>query len=466
MSSCPTGCSKPGPADPDHYADLAGKSRTVAGSGRTMTIAEEIPEADSSLWLATADPAPATPPLAGEAAADVAVVGGGYTGLSTALFLAERGLSVTLLEAEAPGFGASGRNGGQVIPGLKHDPDELEALFGKERGARLVAMAGAAADLVFALVEKHGIACDAVQAGWIQGAADAAGLRAVHRRAADWARHGAPVEVLDQASIVGLLGTEAYVGGLIDRRGGGLHPLNFARGLAAAAIRAGARIHGQSRVVRIERNGDGFRLATTTAVLAARRVVIATNGYADGLHDRLRRSIVPVVSLQVATRPLSDNLQKTILPEGQVVSDTRRLLRYFRRDADGRLIMGGRGAFGARGVRSRLAELAAAAERLYPQLAGVEWQHHWGGYVALTTDHLPHLHELEPGIVTGLGYNGRGVAMATAMGRQLAAYASGAEPEALDFPVTGLEPIPLHVLRRPAVSALTTWYGLRERFGL
>jgi len=438
----------------------------VASSTQRVTIAGEMPAMARSLWAATAAAAPSSPPLVGEAEAEVAVVGGGYTGLSTALFLAERGVSVTLLEAESPGWGASGRNGGQVIPGLKYDPDELEALFGKERGQRIVAMAGAAADLVFDLVAKHGIACDAARTGWIQGAHDAAGLGAVQRRAADWARRGAPVEALDRAEIAALSGTGVYVGGLVDRRGGGLHPLNYALGLAAAAIGAGARVHGQSRVVRLERGGSGFRLQTATGVLAAERIVIATNGYADGLHDPLRRSIVPVVSAQVATRPLSDNLRKTILPEGQVVSDTRRLLLYFRRDAQGRFIMGGRGAFGARGVLARQADLRAATERLFPQLGGIEWVHHWGGYVALTTDHLPHLHELEPGIVTALGYNGRGVAMATAMGKELAAFVSGTKAEDLDFPVTGLAPIPFHVLRQPAVSALTAWYKVRERLGL
>jgi glycine/D-amino acid oxidase-like deaminating enzyme len=433
---------------------------------RTLAIANEQPAVAHSLWTATANPAPPTPPLEGAAAAEVAVIGGGFTGLSTALHLAERGISVALLEAESPGWGASGRNGGQVIPGLKHDPDELEALFGKERGARLISMAGGAADLVFALIDKHAIACAAQRTGWIQGAHDAAGLKTAHRRAADWASRGAAVEALDQTRIAELLGSEAYLGGLLDRRGGGLHPLNYALGLADAAIRAGARIHGQSRVSRIERRSGEFRLHTEKAVLTARRIVIGTNGYADGLVDPLRRSIVPVSSVQVASRPLSDNVRKTILPEGQVVSDTRRLLLYFRLDAEGRFIMGGRGAFGERGILARQADLRAAAERLFPQLGGIDWVHHWGGFVALTKDHLPHLHELEPGIVTGLGYNGRGVAMATAMGRQLAAYASGTPAEELDFPITGLAPIPFHGLRKPALSALTAWYKTRERFGL
>ena len=449
----------------DHAACLK-DATALADHARDATIANEMPAAARSLWTATAGPAPPTPPLVGEAVADVAVIGGGFTGLSTALHLAERGVSVTLLEAETPGWGASGRNGGQVIPGLKHDPDELETHFGRERGQRIIAMAGGAADLVFELIEKHGIDCDARRSGSIQGAHDAAGLAAAHRRAADWAGRGASVEALDQAAVAGLLGTDRYLGGLLDRRGGGLHPLNYALGLAEAAISAGARLCGQSRVTRIERRRAGFRVHTEQGVLCTERIVIATNGYADGLNDPLRRSIIPVRSVQVATRPLSDNLRKSILPEGQVVSDTRRLLLYFRLDAQGRFLMGGRGAFGERAVLARQADLRTAAEELFPKLGGVEWVHHWGGFVALTTDHLPHLHELEPGIVTALGYNGRGVAMATAMGRLLAEHAAGASADDLDFPVTGLEPIPFHILRQPALSALTAWYKARERFGL
>ncbi len=447
-------------------AALRKDDTALASHARDAIIANEMPAAARSLWTATARPAPPTPPLVGEAVTDVAVIGGGYTGLSTALHLAERGVSVALLEAETPGWGASGRNGGQVIPGLKFDPGEIETLFGRERGRRITAMAGGAADLVFDLIEKHGIDCDARRSGWIQGAHDAASLAAVHRRAADWAGRGAPVEALDRAAVAGLLGTDRYRGGLIDRRGGGLHPLNYALGLAAAAIRAGARVFGQSRVTRLERRQEGFRVHTEKGVLRAARIVIATNGHADGLHDPLRRSIVAVRSVQVATRPLSDNLRKSILPEGQVVSDTRRLLLYFRLDAQGRFLIGGRGAFAERGVLARQADLRLAAERLFPQLGGIEWEHHWGGFVALTTDHLPHLHELEPDIVTALGYNGRGVAMATAMGQQLAEHAAGASASDLDFPVTGLEPIPFHILRKPAVSAVTAWHEARERIGL
>ncbi len=200
-----------------------------------------------SLWAATASPAPEAPPLEGEARVDVLVVGGGYTGMSTALHLAERGVAVRLCEAEQPGWGASGRSGGQVIPELKHDPDDLVAMFGADLGARVVEFAGGVADLVFGLAAKHDIPCHPVRQGWIQPAHNSAALALVRRRAEMWARRGAPVESLDRAQTTARLGTDAYLGGWIDRRGGALQPLSYVRGLAEAAQRAGAKIHVSSR---------------------------------------------------------------------------------------------------------------------------------------------------------------------------------------------------------------------------
>jgi glycine/D-amino acid oxidase-like deaminating enzyme len=172
---------------------------------------------------------------------------------------------------------------------------------------------------------------------------------------------------------------------------------------------------------------------------------------------------VPVRSVQVATAPLSPNVRRTILPEGQVVSDTRRLLSYFRLDPAGRLIMGGRGTYGEATTRLRMATLREQARAMFPQLNELEWKFHWGGYVAMTLDHFPHLHEVEPGLLAALGYNGRGVAMATVMGRVLADKATGAADRDLDFPVSPLKPVPLHGLRKPLVSLLVAWNSVRDR---
>jgi glycine/D-amino acid oxidase-like deaminating enzyme len=416
-----------------------------------------------SLWSATAEErAPPAPALEGAAKADVAIVGGGFTGLSAALHLAERGVDALLLEAEEPGFGASGRNGGQVIPGLKYDPDELVAMFGPERGERLAEIVGGAAGFTFGLIERHSIRCAPVRKGWIQGVHAASKLDIAKRRVEQWGRRGAPVRTLDRAEVVELTGTERYCGGWFDGRGGMIQPLSYARGLARVALAAGARIHGRSPAVRLVKEGAGWRVQTSGGAVTADRVLIATNGYTGDLWPGLKRSLVPVNSFQVATRPLTDNLRATILPGGQPVSDTRRLLRYFRLDPEGRLLMGGRGASYGDERSSLYERLRRAARWLFPQLDGLEWEFYWSGKVALTADHMPHVHEPAPGVAAALGYNGRGVAMASRMGKLMADHLTGAPPEALGFPITRIEPLPFWSLRQPAVSALIGWYRFRD----
>jgi glycine/D-amino acid oxidase-like deaminating enzyme len=416
-----------------------------------------------SLWSATAEePAPPAPALEGAAKADVAIVGGGFTGLSAALHLAERGVDALLLEAEEPGFGASGRNGGQVIPGLKYDPDELVAMFGPERGERLAEIVGGAAGFTFGLIERHSIRCAPVRKGWIQGVHAASKFDIAKRRVEQWGRRGAPVRTLDRAEVVELTGTERYCGGWFDGRGGMIQPLSYARGLARVALAAGARIHGRSPALRLVKEGAGWRVQTSGGAVTADRVLIATNGYTGDLWPGLKRSLVPVNSFQVATRPLTDNLRATILPGGQPVSDTRRLLRYFRLDPEGRLLMGGRGASYGDERSSLYERLRRAARWLFPQLDGLEWEFYWSGKVALTADHMPHVHEPAPGVAAALGYNGRGVAMASRMGKLMADHLTGAPPEALGFPITRIEPLPFWSLRQPAVSALIGWYRFRD----
>ncbi len=416
-----------------------------------------------SLWTATAkEPAPPAPPLEDAAKADVAIIGGGFTGLSAALHLAEAGVDVLLLEAEEPGFGASGRNGGQVIPGLKYDPDELVGLFGSERGERINEISGGAADFAFGLIQRHGIGCAPVRKGWIQGVHARSKLDTVKRRVDQWGRRGAPVRFLDEAEIAQMTGTDRYYGGWLDERGGMIQPLSYARGLARAALAAGARIHGRSPALKLIHEQKGWRIKTPDGAVAADRILIATNGYTGDLWPGLKRSLVPVNSFQVATQPLSDNLRATILPGGQPLSDTRRLLLYFRLDPEGRLLMGGRGTPYGQTRTDRYERLRIAARRLFPQLDGLEWEFFWSGKVALTADHLPHIHELAPGLTAALGYNGRGVAMASRMGKLLADHVLGAPAEALGLPVTATRPMPFWSLRQPAVSALIGWYRFRD----
>ncbi|HWZ71315.1 MAG TPA: FAD-binding oxidoreductase [Casimicrobiaceae bacterium] len=416
-----------------------------------------------SLWVATARPAPATPPLDMSRQADVAIVGAGYSGLAAALQLAEAGASVVVLETGEPGWGASGRNGGQVIPGLKSDPDELVAMFGPEAGEHLARVAGGAPDTVFALIARHGIDCGARQCGWIQPAFAPADVGVVTRRAEQWQRRGAPVAVLDRDGVRRLVGSPIYHGGLIDRRAGCVQPLSYSRGLARAAQKAGALVCGGSRVTALVRDGGRWKVTTAHGpMVSAERVLLATNGYTDALWPRLRRTVIAANSFQVATERLSDSLRRTVLPEGHVASDTRKLLLYYRCDHRGRLIMGGRGPFREPASPHDYRHLQRMIGLLFPQLKDTRCEFYWTGRVALTRDHVPHVHQPAPGLSVFLGYNGRGVAMATTLGTLVAKNLIAPADNALPFPITRIRPIPLHSLHRIYATAILQTYRLRD----
>jgi glycine/D-amino acid oxidase-like deaminating enzyme len=416
-----------------------------------------------SLWAATARKAPATPPLDASRQADVAIVGAGYSGLGAALQLAESGISVIVLEAGEPGWGASGRNGGQVIPGLKSDPDEVVAMFGLEAGEHLVRVAGGAPDTVFDLIARHKIECEARRCGWIQPAFAAADVGVITRRAEQWQRRGAPVEVIDRDTVRKLVGSPIYHGGWIDRRAGSLQPLSYARGLARAAQKAGALVCGASRVTALARDGARWKLATAHGpTVSAERVLLATNGYTDALWPGLRQTVIAANSFQVATAGLPDKLRRSVLPEGHVASDTRKLLLYYRLDRHGRLIMGGRGPFREPAGPRDYRHLETVIGMLFPQLKGTRCEFYWTGRVALTRDHVPHVSQPAPGIMTFLGYNGRGVAMATTLGTLVAKHLVAPADNPLPLPITAVRPIPLHSLHRIYATAILQTYRMRD----
>lgn len=425
-------------------------------------MADPFPLAPS-LWAATAPPPAPTPPLAGDVEADVCIIGGGYAGLSTALHLAEAGSSVVLLETHEPGWGGSGRNGGQVIPGIKYDPSEIRAKFGPEAGEALTNFVGSTADLVFDLIARHGMDVPYQRNGWIQGAHTPDMIETVKRRAADWQAKGVAARVLDKAEAEAHLGTSQYLGGWLDPRGGGVQPLAYARGLARAALKAGARLHGHSRVVSLGKVGNAFEVRTAQgAVVKAGKVVMATGGYTGDLVPKLRQTIIAPNSFIVATRPLSDNLAATLMPGGQVSSDTRQLLLYFRKDHTNRFLMGGRGPFREPKSNGDWAHLERVVGKMFPQLAGTEFEYRWCGRVALTRDFFPHFHEPEPGFLIDIGCMGRGVGLQTAMGKAMAAWCRSGNRKDLPFPVVPIEPLPLHALHKLYVSAIITWYRLTD----
>ena len=420
--------------------------------------------ASQSLWVATAAPGPLLPRLSGDLRVPVTIIGAGYTGLSAALHLAEGGHDVVVLEARDIGDRASGLNGGQVIPGVKYDPDRLEEMFGPGVGPRLVETVARGPDLVFELIRKYAIACDAVRNGWIQPATSEAALGVLRARVEQWRRRGASVELLSRGETARLTGSSRYCGGWVDRRGGTVQPLSYVRGLAVAAQKLGARIFCHSAATKLARSSGEWKVDTPAGSVTSPTVILATDAYADRLVDVVRRTVVTVPSFQVATAPLPPDLLQAILPERQAASDTWHLLRYFRLDATGRLLMGSRGVFGDAPVAVQARHQYRAVHEIYPQLDGIPFEYHWGGLVAVTRDHLPRLQELAPGLIAGFGYNGRGVAMATVMGGLLARWASGEPAVELGFPVTAADPLPLHVFNqlgaRVAVQYLRTLDGL------
>ncbi len=421
---------------------------------------DSSPTLPPSLWAATAEPAPDCPPLAGSEEAEVAVVGGGFTGLSAALHLAEAGTSVRLLEAAEPGWGASGRNGGQVNPGWKILPSAIRERYGADRGERVIRMAGSTCDLVFDLIERHGIACDAIRPGLVFGANGRRALGVIDDWVRDWSAAGADVERLDRQGSADLLGTETYDAVFLDRRGGNIQPLSYARGLARAAQAAGAHLHGASPAIAVEKQGAGWRVRSRAGEVRARWVLLCTNGYSDALWPGLAQAVVPVMSLVAATKPLSGNLREGILPARNAVTEAKRVIVYYRLDAADRFVIGGRGRLGLADEGSDLAHLERVAVRYFPQLEGAEWEFNWGGLVAMTRRKTPLMMRLAPGVLAGLGFNGRGVAMGTMMGKQLAAAVRGEE---VDMPLQALERWPLHAFRQLGVTGRIILGGWLDR---
>jgi glycine/D-amino acid oxidase-like deaminating enzyme len=426
-------------------------------------VAKPLPP---SLYAETAIPPLDLDRLKGDARASVVIIGGGITGLSSALHLAERGVDVILLEAHQPGWGASGRNGGQVNPGLKPDPDEVERDFG-DLGRRMVQFSYAAPEALFRLVERYQVRCEARQAGTLRAATSPRTLEKIRDLAAQYAARGMSADLLDGEAAFLATGTCRYPGLLRDPLGGSINPLGYARGLASSAIAVGARVHARSPAVKLARAASGaWRVDTPDGAVVAERLVIGTNGYTDDLWPGLKRTVVPVWSGITATEPLPEQIARQIMPMGGVLYELGAVTVYYRLDVGNRLLIGGRSSLremcGPEGFRY----LQHYALKLWPSLRHVAWTHGWNGQLGMTADHYPHLHEPEPDVLMALGYNGRGVALATAMGSIIARRIGGEPVETLEMPVTGIKPIPFHGFWPLAVNARLTWGRLSDRMGL
>ena len=292
------------------------------------------------------------------------------------------------------------------------------------------------------------------------------GVAGLHARADQWARRGVPVQRLDARAVATRMGSEAFAGGWLDGRAGAIQPLAYARGLVRAALAAGVRIHGQSAVTELQRQGSGWQVQTACgAQVTADQVVLATNGYSSNLWPGMAQSILAANSFIVATKPLSGSVAESILPGQETVSTSQRLLLYFRKDAYGRLLMGGRGLFNDPTGTTDFAHLERSLALLFPQLGPLEFEYHWAGRIAITRDFMPHVHEPAPGLTLALGCNGRGIGLCTSLGQQLAGRLCD-KRAAFAYPVSPLQRLPLHGLQRFYIGAGVAWYSLLDRLNV
>ncbi len=415
-----------------------------------------------SLWRATAITAPHVEKLTGELTADVTIVGAGFTGLRAALELAEKGLSVVVLDSHEPGWGASGRNGGQVNPMGHELPEEIIDHMGDVFGPRMVQCYANSANELFALVKKHDLKCHATQNGWLRGAHTRPSILKIEKLAKAWAAHGLDLNLVEGNELHKMIGSQAYSLASKVSSGGSVQPLSYARELCRVAQEKGAQVFGQSQVNSLQQKDNRWQIQTDTGKVTSEWVLFCTNAYTDKTLKGLKQSVSPVISIQAATRPLTDEEYDEILPQNNTLSDTRRVVYYTRKEENRRLIFGSVGLAQDCNGNDQI-RLQKGLEKVFPQLSAKDIEFYWGGKLAVTPDGLPHLHEPAKGILAGLGYNGRGVAMATLMGRVLASRVLGTTKEDLDIPTTPYGSFKLRPFHQLGFPAMVKYYETRDK---
>ncbi len=420
----------------------------------------------SSLWSAATPPGPDLPEFAGTAEADVIVIGAGFTGLSTALHLREAGVDAAIVEAMEPGWGASGRNNGQVIPTLSRpDPDDIVAKHGAA-GERFVALLRDSATKLFDATRRYQIQAEQEQSGWIQPVHSPGRIKIAERRVRQWSKLGAPVELLSRDDTRHMLGSEAWFGAFWNRSGGHINPLALSRGLARATLERGGRIYARSPAISFRRYNDRWVVTTKKGEISGRALVVATNAYTSefsrSLMPAMAREVMPVLSWQMATRPLPETVRATVIPGRQAMSDTHGELYFARYDARHRLVTGG-AVIGPGNKPERLKiKVAERLKRLWPQIGRVEFEYVWNGYVGMTGDFLPRIHRLGPDAYGWTGCNGRAVALSIALGDELSKAVRGYPENDLALPFSDPVPIFAHGLLRRLAPLMLMVYRRRD----
>ena len=418
-------------------------------------------EYPASFYAATANAVLDAPALQGDLHADVCVVGGGFTGLSTALHLAQQGKSVALVEANRIGWGASGRNGGQVGSGQRLDPLDMQRMLGAETARKLWDLAFEATELVRALIAEHQIACD-YRPGVLHSVIkprDVGHLREYVDHLRGEYDHQA-VRFVDRDEICEMLGTQMYQAGSLDTSAGHLHPLNYALGLGHAARKAGAQLFERSRVTSI----SGRKVTTEAGSVTAEHVVLACNGYLGGLDSSVAARVMPINNFIVATEPLREEMAHSLIRDNVAVADSKFVVNYFRLSPDNRMIFGGGETYSYKFPNDIPALVRPNMLEVYPQLKDARIDYGWGGTLAITMNRLPLFEELSPGLLSASGFSGHGVALATMAGKVVAAKIAG---DGQQFDLMANVPTPRFPGGSKFRSALLvlamTWYSLRDR---
>lgn len=418
----------------------------------------------ASWYAATANTIPEFPRLQGSVTADVCIVGGGYTGLSAALHLAEAGYKVVLLEAHRVGWGASGRNGGQVGTGLNKDQAELESMFGKTQAKALWDLSLDAVQLCKDLIHKHQINCD-LQAG-IMHVDHRQRFVAGSREFAEKLQRDydySDIRFLDQAALQQELHSPLYYGGVLNLGAAHLHPLNYALGLAAVAQQAGATIYERSPVLSYA-NGAKVEVNTEQGRVTADYLILACNGYLDNLESKVAARVMPINNYIVATEPLTEAQTQALIPNRYAVADSAFVVNYFRLSADNRLLFGGGESYSFKFPKDIPALVRPRMLAVFPQLATAKIDYSWGGTLAVTVNRLPYFTRLQPNVFSVSGYSGHGVALATLAGKLLSEVISGTAERFEVMAKLPNWPFPGGTLLRwPLLVTAMLYYSLRDR---
>ena len=426
-------------------------------------------EQPPSYWAATQGPGEKFNELAIDSETDTVIVGAGFSGLSAAYRLRSLGVDCTVLEANEIGWGASGRNGGMVVPRFKHTYPVLAKEYGIATALDMYRAAHRAVDLIETLVNSEAMDCDFARYGHLTPFVHDHDAQRFAADVAWLAKEAADVvpRLIDRTETEARTGTPFYNGAYFEPRGGAIHPLRFSRRLATAVVKRSGRIHVRSPVLSWSREGRSIVVSTPTARVRARKLFLTTNGYTDLTRagTDLKRRVIPITSSLIATVPLNDSVRGSILPRGNVVTDAKRLTNYFRISEDGRMIFGGRGGASHKETEQIYRRLSREMAQIYPSLADCSIDFRWSGRVAVTLDGLPRLGRLSDNVYYAMGYNGRGVALATLLGHMVADLSVGHELEL--GPITSpFASIPFHACRVPAKKMVMTYYKLRDKLGV